>query len=191
MAASLFIVPGLGDSGPGHWQSRLEAARPGTQRLRRAPWHAPDLEMWVAALSAELSTARGVVIVAHSFGCLAAAKLLQRSPRDVRAALFVAPANPARFGLQSQFRAGTLDVPSVLVASDNDPWCPADESRRLALQWGSQFLSLGRAGHINVDSGHGRWAFGERLADTLARTYGPSRRRQARPSAAHGVATSP
>ena len=172
MSTPLFIVPGLGDSGPTHWQSDLEQRRPGTLRLRDAPWKVPDLELWVAELAAQLSTAPDVVLVAHSFGCLAASRLLQRDAGRVRAALLVAPADPCRFGIEGAFRARALDVPAVLVASENDPWCDAEVARRLALAWDAQHMSVGRAGHINVASGHGRWPLGERLADTLARTYG-------------------
>ena len=172
MTAPLFIVPGLGDSGPQHWQTRLQAGRAGTLRLLDAPWQSPDLDRWVEALERRLDGEPAVILVTHSFGCLAAARLLQRGAPSVRAALLVAPADPSRFGLGAAFRHGTLEAPSVLVASENDPWCAPAEARRLAERWGSQHLSIGYCGHINVDSGHGHWAFGERLADTLARTYG-------------------
>lgn len=35
------ILPGYGDSGPAHWQSRWEAADPAFHRVRQADWKSP------------------------------------------------------------------------------------------------------------------------------------------------------
>jgi predicted alpha/beta hydrolase family esterase len=34
-----------------------------------------------------------------------------------------------------------------------------------ARAWGSQLVDIGDAGHINVDSGHGRWPLGRLLVE--------------------------
>ena len=44
---------------------------------------------------------------------------------------------------------------SCVVASDDDPWMSATQAHAWALRWGSDWINLGNAGHINVDSGHG------------------------------------
>jgi predicted alpha/beta hydrolase family esterase len=38
------IVPGIGGSGPEHWQSRWQVALPGTVRIAPASWDEPVLE---------------------------------------------------------------------------------------------------------------------------------------------------
>ena len=66
--------------------------------------------------------------------------------------------------LQPQQR---LAVPSTVVASDNDPYCPVRLAGAYARAWGSEFVRLNDAGHINVDSGHGPWPLGLALLQSL------------------------
>ncbi len=94
----ILIVPGLGNSGPDHWQSRWERKLPTAQRVEQADWNAPDREGWVGTLCAAIAAARRpVVLVAHSLGCmtvaLAAAELARNA---VRGAFLVAPADVER-----------------------------------------------------------------------------------------------
>lgn len=42
-----------------------------------------------------------------------------------------------------------------------------ERAEAFARGWGSEFVDLGRAGHINVDSGHGTWMKGRSLLKTL------------------------
>ena len=80
--------------------------------------------------------------------------------------LLVAPAEPSRFGVATALPQSRLAMHSCVVASDNDPWMSATEAHAWALRWGSDWINLGNAGHINVDSGYGpfplarEWAAG-------------------------------
>jgi uncharacterized protein len=56
-----------------------------------------------------------------------------------------------------------LPFPSILAASEDDPYLPIELASRLARAWGSEFADLGRQGHVNVASGHGDWPEGECL----------------------------
>jgi predicted alpha/beta hydrolase family esterase len=60
-----------------------------------------------------------------------------------------------------------LDVPTVLVASRNDPWMSFDRSRDLADDLGADLIDLGHAGHVNVASGFGPWPGGKVIRDRL------------------------
>lgn len=152
----LLIVPGLHDSGPAHWQSWLQSLHPGALRVRQHDWSAPDLERWADRIGETLAdTHEPVIAVAHSFGCLALAQLLGWGERRITCALFVAPADPQRFGLQQRLHATALAARTTLVASDTDPWMAAGEALRWARRWGSRFHNLGDAGHINTESGFG------------------------------------
>jgi predicted alpha/beta hydrolase family esterase len=42
-----------------------------------------------------------------------------------------------------------------------------DTARALAAAWGSRFVLLEKAGHINADAGFGPWPAGERLLAEL------------------------
>lgn len=57
--------------------------------------------------------------------------------------------------------------PVVLVASSNDPFCPVRLAGAYARSWGSEFVRLQDAGHINIDSGHGEWPLGWALLQSL------------------------
>lgn len=155
----LLIVPGLHDSGPAHWQTWLQAQYRGARRVQQRDWAQPDLDRWAERVGSTLdrdADGAGWIAVAHSFGCLALARhLVLRPDSPVRAALFVAPAEPDKFGIAELLPAARLRVLSTLVASDNDPWMTPASSRRWAQRWGSSWLTLGDAGHINTESGFG------------------------------------
>src|SRR5262245_43685168 len=94
------IVPGLDGSEPTHWQSWLERQVPNSRRVVQSDWSDPDLPRWSARLRSELSRTPGrVFVVAHSFGCLAAALTAFDCRELVAGAMLVAPADPERFGL--------------------------------------------------------------------------------------------
>lgn len=179
-APRLLVVPGLNDSGPVHWQTWLQSQYRDAERVVQRDWSDPQLERWAARIDATLERATGrshgeapsFIAVAHSFGCLALARhLAQRPGSPVRAALFVAPADPDKFGVAGLLPQQRLAVPSTVVASDTDPWMTAASSRRWAQRWGSAWLTLGDAGHINAEAGFGplplarRWvvAMGQQL----------------------------
>jgi len=173
-APRLLVVPGLRSSGPTHWQSWLQAQHRDARRVEQDDWTAPELDRWATRVAETLAGEDGPwIAVAHSFGCLALVRHLQLRPDSpVRAALLVAPAEPNRFDVEERLQGGPLGRPSTVVASDNDPWMSAASSRRWAQRWGSGWLTLGEAGHVNVESGFGplplarRWVFamGARLA---------------------------
>ena len=163
----LLIVPGLNDSGPAHWQTWLQQQFRDARRVRQHDWRDPQLDRWAARVGSTLAPHGKApwIAVAHSFGCLALARHLLLEPDSpLRAVLFVAPAEPDRFGVADLLPRKRLRVPSTIVASDNDPWMTAASTRRWAERWGSHWLTLGEAGHINAESGFGplplakRWA---------------------------------
>lgn len=166
--AKVLIVPGLRNSGPTHWQSWFETVLPDTRRVEQADWERPCLSDWADRVRAAIdASGEPLWVVAHSFGCLAAVTAgLVRGER-IRGALLVAPADPDRFGEPVALLEEALPFPSLVVASDNDPWVASSIAEHWARQWGSDFISVGQAGHINVDSGHGPWPEGLQLFERL------------------------
>lgn len=164
----ILIVPGLRNSGPTHWQTWFEQQLPGTRRVEQDDWEHPRLTEWAARVVDAIDASPDPVwIVAHSFGCLASVTAGFSRPERIRGALLVAPADPARFGEPAARLEHQLAFPSLVVASGNDPWVHADAAERWAGHWGSAYLNIGLAGHINVDSGHGPWPQGLALFDQL------------------------
>lgn len=169
------IVPGLDGSGAGHWQ-RLWADRdPASDVVEQEDWATPVLSDWLHALEARIVEAPNSVIVAHSLGCLLVAQLAGRpAASHVAGALLVAPPDMARLARErpdlADFAVASgerLPFASIFVASRNDPYMSWPRAEALAKEWGSALIDLGRAGHINVDSGHGHWPEGPILADGL------------------------
>lgn len=166
------IVPGWRDSGPGHWQSLWADRLAGAVRVQQDDWVTPSRQAWVASLARTiLQQGEPVVVVAHSLGCIATAHLPPEAAARIQGALLVAPADPERLAVLSDFAPvpfQKLPYRSVLVASSNDPYCPVRLAGAYARAWGSEFVRLPEAGHINIDSGHGEWPLGVALLQSLA-----------------------
>lgn len=164
----ILILPGLGNSSPGHWQLRWAERMSSAAIVEQADWHEPDLDDWVATIDqAARLTTRPVVLVAHSLAVIAVAHAGPRLPNNVRGAFLVSPpdielssaAPEETHGFRPILR-DPLPFPSMLVASTNDPLCSVDRAVEFATCWGSDFHLAGEAGHINVASGHGPWPEG-------------------------------
>lgn len=170
-STSIIIVPGWRDSGPGHWQTLWAERLPQARRVVQDDWHTPTRSAWVARLEETVLAQPGpVVIVAHSLGCITTAHMKPEAAARVRGALLVAPADPERRAVLSDFAPvpyAALPYRSILVASSNDPYCPIRLAGAYARAWGSEFVRLQNAGHINVDSGHGEWPLGRALLQSL------------------------
>jgi predicted alpha/beta hydrolase family esterase len=168
MMETTLIVPGLNGSGPDHWQSWFQRQIPDCVRVIQSDWSDPDLPRWSAKLRREVNRVAGrVIVVAHSFGCLAAVQTAFDYPELVAGLMLVAPADPARFALDRTMPARPLGVPSVLVASTSDPWMSFGRACDWAHKWGAQLINLGAVGHINVASGHGEWTDGLAIYNSL------------------------
>lgn len=168
---TVVIVPGWRDSGPRHWQSLWARQLAGARRVVQEDWFNPKRGPWVDALArCILDTEGPVVVAAHSLGCIAAVHLPEHAARRVQGALLVAPADPERRAALHEFApvpCERLPYRSILVASSNDPYCPARRAGSYARSWGSEFVRLPDAGHINVESGHGEWPLGLALLHSL------------------------
>ena len=176
-STSIIIVPGWRDSGPGHWQTLWAERLPQARRVVQDDWHTPTRSAWVARLEETVLEQPGpVVIVAHSLGCITTAHMKPEVAARVRGALLVAPADPERRAVLSDFAPvpyAALPYRSILVASSNDPYCPIRLAGAYARAWGSEFVRLQNAGHINVDSGHGEWPLGRALLQSLTEVEWP------------------
>ena len=180
----VLLVPGLNNSGPGHWQSEWKNRLPHCARVDLGLWDNPHRNTWVNKLNLAIRRAdRPVVLVGHSLGCLAIAwwaeyelsceggRPMPDSP--VIGALLVAPpdveerAIDRRLTRFAPFPQNELPFRSILVASRNDPYMRIGDARRLARTWGASFADAGEVGHINTESGLGDWTFGRLLLNRL------------------------
>jgi predicted alpha/beta hydrolase family esterase len=166
----ILLVPGLNNSGPGHWQTRWEERFPWFERVEQWHWDCPQLAAWSAQVGHMLRrSARPTILVAHSFGCLASVHRAVLGAPNLAGALLVAPADPRKFGVDGALPNEHLALPSIVIGSEDDPWMPAARAREWAERWGSEFVNAGMLGHINADSGLGDWPFGRAQLARLAR----------------------
>jgi predicted alpha/beta hydrolase family esterase len=171
----VLILPGLGDSGPAHWQSRREHTHPTFRRVQQREWDHPDCAEWVDTLDAAIrDCAEPPLLIAHSTACCMVARWAAQHVPQVRGALLVAPSDSEA----SSYPAGPtgfqpmplhkLDFPAIVVASSDDPYVSIERARQFAQSWGAQIVEIGAHGHINGDSGLGDWPEGLMLARELA-----------------------
>lgn len=168
--STTLIIPGLRSSGPTHWQTWLEQRVAGAKRVAQADWNDPHLPGWTRGIRREINNAPGrVIIVAHSFGALAAAQAASDYANRVSGALLVAPADPDYFGIADYLPRHGLGFPTIVVTSSNDPWISLGRATELSSVWGAELISLGDAGHINTESGFGPWPDALALIERIKR----------------------
>ena len=178
---TVLIVPGLNGSGPAHWQTLWEHSRSDCVRADLGTWDEPRRNAWVTRLDHAIRAAQApVLLVAHSLGCLAVAWWAELSGQPygwpVAGALLVAPPDVERPGIGTTLGrfapapATSLPFPSIVAASDDDPYCEPQRAFDLSRLWGSDFVDLGSCGHVNAASGIGLWREGQALLERLIDT---------------------
>ena len=170
-----FIIPGLGNSGPDHWQTYFENSAANFQRIHQQEWDAPVCNDWIETIENTIAdyNPESVILIGHSLGCAAITHWAKQYNKKVKGALLVAPSDidapqytfPAK-GFDP-IPLDKIDFPTIVVASTNDPWVSLDKAEFFAEIWGSEFIKIGKAGHINVASGYGQWEEGLEILERL------------------------
>ena len=171
MECDVLTLAGIWNSGPTHWQTLWEKRHPDWTRVAHRDWTSPDCAEWVAELDAAIAGCDGPpLLAAHSMACAMVAHWASSgSPLKIAGALLVAPADAdaASFPAEAQgfapMQLSALPFPSIVVASTNDPYVSLVRARAMAAAWGSRFVEIGAAGHINGEAGFGDWPEGEKL----------------------------
>ena len=171
----IVVLPGIGGSGEGHWQTLWGQVHPRMRRFRPGSWDAPVLEDWMLALYRAVQAASDPpLLLAHSLACLLVAHWQHSSSASVSGAFLVAVPDPASAVFppeaaefanppQSRFR-----FPSLVVASCNDPYGTVQYARTQAAHWQSDLVEVGALGHINAASGLADWPQGRDLFGAFA-----------------------
>jgi uncharacterized protein len=176
LSTTVLIHPGWGDSTAEHWQSLWEKERSDVQRVQQREWLDVNRDEWIATLDDYVQNAPGqVVLVGHSTSNVLINHWAQQKPADkIKAALLVAPTDAEnhetcppqlwQFGPVPMYK---LPFPTIVVASENDPYCTLPRAEKFANAWGSELVNIGQAGHINVASGFGPFPQGKLLLERL------------------------
>ena len=163
-----FIVPGLGNSGPDHWQTYFEKSNMNFQRIHQQEWDKPECKIWIDTIdksiaNEDLST---VILIGHSLGCATIAHWAKTYHRTIKGALLVAPSDveAAHYNFPitgfAPMPNEKINFKTIVVASSNDQWVSLNRAKYFADHWGSELINIGDAGHINAASGHHQWKEG-------------------------------
>jgi predicted alpha/beta hydrolase family esterase len=176
---TVLLIPGLGGSSADHWQGRWASQDAGVRVVEQSDWTAPDAERWTEALDRAVVRAGGpVVLVAHSLGCALVARWVRvvqgHRYSAVMGAMLVAPADvddgdrtPDVVRSFAPMPLQAMPFPSVVAASEDDPYVGLDRAMLFADRWGARFRNLGRCGHVNDASGLGDWPEGRAILEDL------------------------
>lgn len=176
METNLLLLPGLGNSGEKHWQTFWHEKFKNSKRIIQDNWDEPIREDWIARLKEEVQKLEGpTILVAHS---LAVSLVLHwassNNDKNIVGALLVAPADvdspehtPEIIRNFSPMPIIKLPFPSIVVASENDPYASFERKKYFAKQWGSDFVNIGKQGHINSDSDLKYWEEGQLILQQL------------------------
>jgi uncharacterized protein len=170
-----FIIPGLGNSGPEHWQTYFEKTSDTFHRIVQEEWDAPRCSEWVSTIDKAISgyDLSTVILISHSLGCVTIAHWANQYNKKVKGALLVTPSDVESLQYTSPAKGfdpmpkNKINFPTIVVASTDDPWVSLDRAKFFADNWGSQFINIGKAGHVNVSSGNYKWEQGQEILKTL------------------------
>jgi predicted alpha/beta hydrolase family esterase len=175
------VLPGLGNSGVDHWQSFWCMALRNAARVLQDEWDKPEPESWRRKLDAAIGQGRRpAVLICHSLSCALAAHWAARGqPGRVRAAFLVAPSDidspqhtPDEVRSFAPMPLQPFPVPSLVVASSDDPFVVPNRARSFAAAWGADFCELPELGHVNSAARLGLWPQGLLLLGRLIERAG-------------------
>ena len=169
------LIPGLGNSGPEHWQTFFENSGDNFKRINQQEWDVPNCNDWVTTINNTISEydPTAVILIGHSLGCTTIAHWATRYKKKIKGALLVAPsdveAQQYSFPAKGFSPAPTekINFKTIVVASEDDPWVSLERAKYFAGNWGSEFINIGKAGHINAASGHYKWIDGLKILERL------------------------
>ena len=169
-------IPGLRNSGPLHWQSLWEQQYPKLfRRIEQENWAAPSRENWVPKIQEVVAAYEPdeVILIGHSVGCAAIVNWFKTYQTSIRGALLVAPSDvdradyPAYITGFAPMPLAPLSFPSVVVASSDDHVVSTERAAFFAQAWGSQFVLIEEAGHLEDKAGFGPWDQGLELLQNI------------------------
>lgn len=165
-------IPGLRSSDDNHWQTIWEKEYPDEFfRVVQSDWENPNCNEWIERIEKELKRFdyEQLILISHSVGCVSIIKWFESYGHRIRGALFVAPSDVDRPGYPKYITGFNpmpeheLPFPTIVVASSDDHVVTIERAKLFSRNWGSEFVVLDRAGHIESKSGFGKWDFGLEL----------------------------
>ena len=169
MTKRALLLHGWGGSNFPHWQSWLagEIAKDYgyVYFLKFSDFDTPKYDVWMQELQTALEEFKPDIVICHSLAntlwfhyCQT-----QRLEKKLQKLYLVAPPSmDCALDELSEFFPATLPsslnaADTLLITSTNDPYMTQDEAQNLQKKLGVETKVLENAGHINADSGFGKW----------------------------------
>jgi predicted alpha/beta hydrolase family esterase len=174
----VLILHGWGGSDAPHWQAELAAAVAKAYGTVSFPLldncHFPSKNRWVKQLKAILEDFKPDTVVCHSlantlwFWLCQEQDFMQKIPEIKRLFMVSPPSLTTDIDTIKTFFPCPLPEnlyakEMQMIVSDNDPYIQVEEAKSMAQQYDIPVTVIQDAGHINADSGYGRWPLIETL----------------------------
>ena len=133
----------------------------------------PIIDAWVNAISKVVVEPEKTIIIAHSIGCQAVLRYVEKSKRKFAGVFLVAPwlkikpgaLNEAETKIALPWQNTPLSLSDVkeksgffsFFYSTNDPFVSVDDSLALKKSLGGELHNLGEKGHMSEDDGVFKW----------------------------------
>ena len=170
----LLILHGWGGSDAPHWQAELAcevAKNYGTVSFPLLDnCHFPSKNRWIKQVKTLLEEFKPDTVVCHSLANTLWFWLCQEKNMTTAERLFMVSPPSLNTREQTIKTFFPCEVPKNIhakevhmIVSDNDPWVKMEEAETIAFQINASFTTIHNAGHINADSGYGKWEHIEKL----------------------------
>ena len=169
----VLILHGWGGSDAPHWQAELAAEIAKNYGTVSFPLlgncHFPSKNRWVKQVKALLEEFKPDTVVCHSLANTLWFWLCQEEIATVQRLFMVS--SPSLTTTESTIKTFfPCELPKnihakeiQMIVSDTDPWVKMDEAKEVAAHYNIPLTVIKDAGHINDDSGYGKWEFIEKL----------------------------
>jgi len=171
MESRVLILHGWGASNYPHWQSQLAAhiaQNYGTVCFPKLKnFDTPTKEEWMAEVKNILEEFKPTIVVTHSVASTLWFWLSQEDIAPIEKLYLVTPPSQT-FDIPELSTFFPCPTPKTLkskeatmIVSDNDPYLTMEEAQSLADALDIEMITLQNAGHINSESGYGKWEWME------------------------------
>ena len=176
----VLILHGWGGSDFPHWQSELASEIAKNYGTVSFPLldncHFPSKNRWIKQVKQLLIEFKPDTVVCHSLANTLWFWLCQEKMVEVERLIMVSPPSLTTNveTIKTFFPCPTpnnIYAKKVeMIVSDNDPYIHLDEAEKMAKAIGASYTVIKNAGHINADSGFGKWELIENILMSKTQT---------------------
>jgi len=168
------LLHGWGGSDAPHWQAELAAEIAKDYGTVAFPLldncHFPSKNRWMKQVKAILEDFKPETVVCHSLANTLWFWLCEEGELQTVERLFMV--SPPSLNTEEKTIHTFFPCPMPenicagevhMIVSDDDPWVEMDEAEGISSHYSSELTIIHKGGHLNADSGYGKWEWIETL----------------------------